>query len=206
MEDKFKIDEFNLQELEPSFANLPEDPYTEGGFRFRRFTNLGVIHYTDDDSSLLFENRSKTFIQSAEINGFLGDVERTYEKLEDTTIGHPRFKQMIMKFQQITGYYGDLGVHQIRIVANDSKTVLPAPEGKHQDGFKFVGAFTSSAHNVSGGLGQVFSLDGELICEKNLSHKYLILKDEEVLHNATPVNQIDTNRPATWDTFVLTST
>ena len=60
---------------------------------------------------------------------------------------------------QLPGDEFTIGVHQIRIIANDDDMGKPAPEGIHRDGFDFVAVIVDAIGTH--GLGRAFVRCGQ---------------------------------------------
>jgi hypothetical protein len=187
------------------FEEMPYDPYVEGDFRKRRYSTIRYDHYGKYEFL-----PHKKFIQSSDVNDLLGDVEREYEELEEDLVFSDDFKEVVDTFVKLSGinpYITQIGVHQIRIMCSDDIKGEPAPEGRHQDGFDYIGIFCAERHNVDGGVSEIFANkdDEEPIIEKVLAeHELLIVNDREVFHNATGI-QPNSDKPGYRDVFVFTA-
>lgn len=193
---------FDMTALEPTFDNLPEDIHTEGAFRFRRLSSV-TVKWNGDECS--FSNAPGSILQSPDDNGYLGGVNRHYDAIEDSTFAHPRFVEMMKKFQTLTGWKDDFQVHQIRIKALPGKFTLPAPEGPHQDGYTWTVPFVLGTTNATGGEARVYDSHMNKLLKGALSHNYLVFDDGDVYHYADPIALIDESKPGHWDTFVFTA-
>ncbi len=190
-----------LPDLDLSFGNLPSDTYTDGGFRFRRFS---TFNYRDGEIEHL---PPETFTQSSELNVFLGDVVRTYEEIEERTYGNPLFAEMFALFDEHTTIdIGEhIGVHQVRIYK--TAEAVMAPEGRHQDGFDRIAVFMINSVNIDGGhLRLSLNRTGEAFLDRELAPgDWAILNDRNLFHNASPIDLIDENKEGYVDFFVLTA-
>lgn len=187
--------------LASAFEGLPVDPYTEGDFRFRRFS---TFYYKDDTVDLL---PPETFTQGSDINSFLGDVERSYEPVTGETWNNPAFKRLFELFDEHTkiAIGNHIGVHQIRIYKKDGAAM--APEGRHQDGFDRIAVFMIQNVNITGGHIRLSkNSNDEAFFDRELSPgDYIVLNDRAVFHNASPIDKIDESKEGYVDLFVLTS-
>lgn len=197
-----KIGRFDMTELAESFSNLPEDKYTEGGFRFRRLSNVTVQWVQDHPQ---FVNAPGVILQSSDVNNFLGDIERHYEPIEQEVFYSPRFIEMLLKFQELTGWEGDIAVHQIRIVARPGMETPPAPEGPHQDGYTWTIPFVLGGTNITGGEFTIYDHDMNPCLWGKLDHNYAVFDDMDKFHYADPIKLIDEDKPGYWDVFVITA-
>ena len=67
------------EEIVNSFNYLPDDAYlnkTEAIYRKRRYSTAQI-----QNGELIWNNNSSTFMQSSQINAYLGDVNRLYEQI-----------------------------------------------------------------------------------------------------------------------------
>ena len=179
----------NIGAFENYFENMPYDPYVNGNFRKRRFSSIKKDHYGQYEVL-----PHKKFVQEAKINDLLGDVEREYEELEDELIFSDDFQKIVEGFVGMTGanpYIDEIGIHQIRIQSSIYIDGEPAPEGRHQDGFNYIGIFCARRVNVTGGESEIFleKEDKDAILTKMLvENEMLVVNDQEVFHNATKLN------------------
>jgi len=205
---QYKLRNFTSVDIgvfEAYFENMPYDPYVKGNFRKRRYSSIKKDHYGN------FEILPhKKFIQTAKINDLLGDVEREYEELDEELISSEAFNKIVDGFvnlSRINPYITEIGIHQMRILSSDYIKGEPAPEGRHQDGFDYVGIFCARRVNVTGGESEVFlNKDDETsILSKVLDeNELLIVSDRDVFHNATKLQPVDLEL-GYRDVFVFTA-
>ena len=95
------VSQSHIDAVKPSFANLPANPYADGAFRKRRYSVIKVV-----DGELKLQP-TKAFVQDDSINTFQGNVERTYENLEDSLLASDGMKQIVNQFREMTGISAD---------------------------------------------------------------------------------------------------
>jgi len=187
--------------LKRTFDALPVDPYTEGDFRFRRYSTFRYVGGTVEPLP------PETFMQSSDINTFLGDVERAYEPVAEQTWRDPAFAQMFALFDEHTtiAIGNHIGVHQIRIYKKEGSAM--APEGRHQDGFDRIAVFMVENVNITGGHIRLSrtSTEEAFFDRELIPGDYIVLNDRAVFHNASPIDKIDDSKEGYVDLFVLTS-
>ncbi len=192
----------HIDDVKPSFDNLPANPYADGAFRLRRYS---VIKMQQGEVTL---QPTKAFVQDDSINNFQGNVERVYENLEEGLLQSEGMKHIINEFRTMTGISEerDIEIHQFRMLAIDSDTP-PAPEGIHQDGFDHVCVCGVSHENLEGGELLVYETKDAKPCFKMAikDGMFALIDDRTVWHNATPMNKIDADKPGYLDCFVLTA-
>ncbi|MBD3887068.1 2OG-Fe dioxygenase family protein [Phormidium tenue FACHB-886] len=192
-----------VEQLQHSFAQLPVDPYLEGGYRFRRLSHFKV------DGDRLIKQPHRRLFQSKQYNPLLGNVIREYAELEDELIHLEDFQRLIwefFQFCQLCSPFKEIGVHQIRTTASSEKLGNPAPEGIHRDGVDVVGIFSVDRHNIGGGETHLYKSkkDGQPVFSKVLHPgELLVFKDDQYFHYTSPVNAIGSEQ-GTRDVFVLT--
>ena len=180
-----------IGEFENFFKDMPYDPYVKGNFRKRRYSSIKV-----NDTGNLVTQPHKKFIQKSDVNDLLGDVEREYEELDATLLKSSEFIKIVNGFVNLTGIdptQTEIGIHQIRIHSSIYINGEPAPEGRHKDGFDFVGIFCAKRHKITGGESELFlnkdDFDEDAILRKLLKeNEMLVVNDKEVFHNATKLN------------------
>lgn len=205
---QYKLRNFTSVDIgvfENYFEELPYDPYVKGNFRKRRFSSIKKDHYGN------FEILPhKTFTQSADVNDLLGDVVREYEEIDENLILSDDFSKIVEGFAALAGvnpYIKEIGIHQMRILCSEYIKGEPAPEGRHQDGFDFIGIFCARRIKVDGGISELFlgKDDQDAILEKMLEeNELLVVNDREVFHNATKLTPIDLEL-GYRDVFVFTA-
>ena len=196
------VSQSHIDAVKPSFANLPANPYADGAFRKRRYSVIKVV-----DGELKLQP-TKAFVQDDSINTFQGNVERTYENLEDSLLASDGMKQIVHQFREMTGISADrdIEIHQFRMLAIDSDTPA-APEGVHQDGFDHECVCGVSHENLEGGELLVYENQQADPCFKMeiKDGMFALINDREVWHNATPMNKLDASKEGYLDCFVLTA-
>lgn len=196
------IDQAHIDAVKPSFDNLPDNPYADGAFRKRRYS---VVKMQQGELTL---QPTKAFVQDDSINNFQGNIERTYENLEQSLLASAGMKRIVEEFRTMTGISDDrdIEIHQFRMLAIESDT-RPAPEGVHQDGFDHVCVCGVSHENLEGGELLVYEHKEAKPCFKMeiKDGMFALIDDRQVWHNATPMNKIDDSKPGYLDCFVLTA-
>ncbi len=193
----------DLNKLQATFSNLPEDPYAEKRLRSRRYSR-----YKLTKSGKLTHLTHKEFMQSKNINKAVGDVERNFEEIESKLESNPAFVKMFEEFRSHTNLSEEsvIEAHQIRWHCKRF-VKIPAPEGIHQDGFDFIAMYMVNAHNVDGGDIMIYpSLDSPPSFKKRLNPgDYVMLNDKQLYHYAAPLVPNANDEEGYWDLMVLTA-
>ena len=198
-----RLADADLRALEASFARLVDDLYAQPGLRSRRYSRYRLA--TDGTLAHLSH---EDFMQSAAINRAVGDVERRFEEIEDSTSADPAFVAMFEAFRSHTGFAPEsvVGAHQIRWNCGH-RVMIPAPEGTHQDGFDSIAMFMVDTANLTGGEVLLYpSLDAAPIVKASLKPgEYVVVDDKRLFHDAAPLVPEPNDRPGHWDLIVLTA-
>ncbi|WKE66870.1 2OG-Fe dioxygenase family protein [Gallaecimonas kandeliae] len=189
--------------IQDSFNALPKDPYIQGDFRYRCYSNVKLV------AGQVQRLPTKSFMQSSDINQYLGDVERRYEEIPDATLHGEAMVAMLEGFQQECGLSDEavIEIHQIRIKTESRNATPPAPEGVHQDGFDFLGVYVLGTGSVEGGELMLYEAKdaAPFFCERFADGQYVVLNDARYFHNAAPVIPLEGQQLGYWDVVVLTA-
>lgn len=96
-------------------------------------------------------------------------------------------------------------VHPFRI-NTEGGIGRPTPEGAHRDGVDLVAVLLVDRHNIKGGETRVFDARGPQGVRFTLTEAFsaLLLDDERVIHETTPIQPLNARQPSWRDTLVLT--
>lgn len=189
-----------------SWNRLEPDAYmADGGrYRLRRYSEFDVDATTGD-----YALRTHVpYLQSKDINHLNGGIERRYEPIESSTHSSPVFRRAIaaaIPALAAAGYQSwRLQCFQNRILTTNSEAGQPAPEGRHRDGVDYVLTLLVDRHNVSGGESSVYTPDGTTLAARELvtPGEYILLDDNVVLHDVTPVRPVSSEDPGWRDVLI----
>ena len=183
---------FQLQEiddaLKKSFAILPDDEYLKSVKKFRkRRYSTGFIK---DNQLHWGKTKEKPFEQSKSINKYVGNIKRNFKPLTKVVKSYMEkvFLTNVLKHLPPSDY--EIGVHQIRVVADNQNMGVPAPEGIHQDGFDYVSILSVSNQNAAGGVSILLSSQNhqDIVFEQTLQPgSCLLLNDGNLFHYVSPI-------------------
>ena len=198
-----RLNQVDLDAILPFFEHLVPDPYLQGNYRFRRFSQFEVIDHT------IQRLPHTPFLQSKNYNPLLGDVTREYEELERNLTESIDFQRLLLEFFEFCipcSSSNTIGVHQIRITTSHGERGNPAPEGIHQDGVDLVGLFCVQRFQISGGESQLYITPSSPPLFKKVLNpsELLVVNDQALYHYATPIYPIQMDL-GKRDIFVLTS-
>lgn len=149
--DTLKITNINYfpDKLVQSFDIIPDDKYLKTDFPYRkRCYGTGTIK----DGVFYWDENDIFFMQSKELNSYVGGITRNFAKIASLIKEDICEKVVMNAYRQLPASDYKVGIHQIRILANTINQGIPTPEGIHQDGFDYVTVTCINTFNVSGGI------------------------------------------------------
>jgi hypothetical protein len=192
----------SLEKLDAFFADLPVDPYLEGGYRFRRLSRFRV---QDNQITRLAHGR---FLQSKAYNPLLGDVVREFAEIDPALIELEDFQKICLEFFdfcQLCTSHREIDVHQIRTMVLPKAIGHPAPEGIHQDGVDIVGIFCVNRQNIAGAETSLFTAKtAPPMFTKILNPGELLVFNDQQFFHFTSSLTTNIMAPGIRDVFVLT--
>jgi hypothetical protein len=192
-----------------SWSRLPVDQHMADGGRYRR-RRFAVLSAPASSLSVRLEPPQPHY-QSLRHNRLNGGIARHFEPIE---VGMLRSHSLLSIVTAGCEVFGRLApysewhieVHQFRIEAEAATSGLPTPEGRHRDGVSFAMMLMIKRINIAGGVTGVYDPEGELRAQITLSDPFdmLIVNDERIQHEVTPISQAATGRPGLRDVLVMT--
>ena len=188
--------------------DLPPDTHLRDGGRYRRRRHGCFVV----EGGQVRTVAHRAHWQPVEYNALHGGIERWFEPLAPVLADDPDWAQLLaglagcasaLRGRPAGGWYVE--AHPFRIDCTDG-IGRPTPEGAHRDGVDLVAVLLVSRLNVKGGETRVFDASGPSGTRFTLSEPWsaLLLDDERVIHESTPIQPLDAARPAHRDTLVLT--
>lgn len=174
--------------LAVSFAHLPRDPWC--AHRNRRFSQFRVsaTHNHWDFNKL----PHRPHIQYPENNRAMGGILRDLAPLEIQADVILEFACGAFNLDPNKQWHMDL--HQWRMNCTANTSVACVPEGRHQDGHRFVGIFVVERHAVNGGMTTVYDRSGKAITELLISPgNGILLDDKHYLHATSEITAASEN-------------
>jgi hypothetical protein len=191
---------------QPLWSALPPDPHLRDGGRYRRRRH-GC--YTVRGGRVQAVPH-RAHWQPVAYNALHGGILRWFEPLEPELADDPAWTRLLLGLagvaQALRGaadWYVE--AHAFRIDTTDG-IGRPTPEGAHRDGVDLVAVLLVDRHQVKGGETRVFDARGPQGVRFTLREPWsaLLLDDERVIHETTPIQPLDADVPAWRDTLVLT--
>jgi hypothetical protein len=190
----------------PLWPALPPDPHLRDGGHYRRRRHGCFM--VSGDGVMAVPHRAHW--QPVEYNALHGGIQRWFEPLPPELVSDPAWAALLQGLAGVASLLRGVQTwyveaHPFRI---DTKGGIgrPTPEGAHRDGVDLVAVLLVDRHNVKGGETRVFDARGPQGMRFTLSEPFsaLLLDDERVIHETTPIQPLDPAQPAWRDTLVLT--
>ena len=148
--------------------------------------------------------------QPVEYNALHGGIQRHFEPLPPALVADLAWARLLVSLARVATQLRSAGpwyveAHPFRIDASEG-IGRPTPEGAHRDGVDLVAVLFVGRSNVKGGETRVFDAHGPQGVRFVLSEPWsaMLLDDERVVHESTPIQPQDPALPSWRDTLVLT--
>lgn len=195
-----------LMALNPLWDDLPPDEYLRDGGRYRRRRH--ACFEVTGGQVVCVPHRAHW--QPVAYNALHGGIERWFEPLAPTLQGQAVWARLLSVLSATcSAVKGEqtwfVEAHQFRIDTTDG-IGRPTPEGAHRDGVDFVAVLLVSRMGIKGGETRVFDAHGPHGIRFTLSEPWtlLMMDDERVIHESTPIQPVDSEVGGYRDTLVLT--
>jgi hypothetical protein len=190
-----------------SWDDLLPDAYLRDGGRYRRRRHSCFVVEGD----IVRQAPHRAHWQPVAYNALHGGLERWFDPMEPAVVASPAWACLLTSLGTLCSRLKGaqpwfVEAHPFRIDTTDG-IGRPTPEGAHRDGVDFVAVLLVSRHGVKGGETRVFEAAGPQGLRFTMSEPWttLLLDDERVIHESTPIQPIETTgEPAYRDTLVLT--
>ena len=196
--------------LTESWNRLAPDAHLKDGGHYRRRRHACFIQ--DLASETLTQTSHRAHWQPTDYNALHGGFERWFEPVEPAVAQAPAWLELLTslghlfaRVKPVPRWY--IEAHQFRIDTAEG-VGRPTPEGAHRDGVDFVVVLMVARRGVKGGETRVFDAHGShgmrFLMQAPLTA--LLLDDERVIHETTPLFPADEHAPdrGLRDTLVLT--
>jgi len=190
----------------PHWDQLPADAYLRDGGRYRRRRHGCFIIEGDR----VTQAPHRPHWQPVEYNALHGGIERHFEPIAPALVAHPLWSRwLVMLAARASALKGAqrwyVEAHPFRIDTTDG-IGRPTPEGAHRDGVDLVAVTLVSRVGIKGAETRVFAAEGREGQRFTLVQPWstLLLDDERVIHESTPIQPLDPTGAGHRDTLVLT--
>ena len=198
-----------LSGWEPHWNDLPPDLHLRDGGHYRRRRHSCFVV----NGQAVAQAPHRAHWQPVDYNALHGGFERWFEPMPPVWVQHPAWQRLLAALaavaSQMRGQADDrpwyVEAHPFRITT-EGGIGRPTPEGAHRDGVDLVVVLMVQRHNVKGGETRVFAAQGPLGVRFTLHQPWsaLLLDDERVIHESTPIQNQLADAPAWRDSLVLT--
>lgn len=208
LERQFALPVAELAQLRASWSNLPRDLYLRDGGSYRHRRHSCFTY--DPASRALTLAPHRAHWQPTDYNALHGGMERWFEPIESQLLTAPAWGQLLRALgdafsavRPVPRWY--IEAHQFRI---DTAAGIgrPTPEGAHRDGVDYVAVILIDRAGVRGGETRVFEARGIAGVRFTMTEPWtaLLLDDERVIHETTPIQPETDALAGVRDTLVLT--
>ncbi|MEZ7848469.1 MAG: hypothetical protein ACI9LD_001943 [Polaromonas sp.] len=194
--------------LADSWNRLPPDLHLRDGGHYRNRRH--ACFKQDLSAQTLLPVPHRAHWQPVDYNALHGGFERWFEPVDPNVANDPLWLDLLSalgelfaKVKPVKQWF--IEAHQFRIDTAGG-VGRPTPEGAHRDGVDFVVVLLVGRSGVKGGETRVFDAHGQhgvrFVMEQPLTA--LLLDDERVIHETTPILPADSAVGGFRDTLVLT--
>ena len=197
----------------PLWDDLPPDAFLKDGGRYRRRRH-GCFVVPAGTAGGLQTAAHRAHWQPLDYNALHGGIERWFEPLAPALAESPAWARLLValagRCATLRGVAAGaepwfVEAHPFRIDTTDG-IGRPTPEGAHRDGVDLVVVVLVARHAIKGGETRVFDARGPQGQRFTLEQPWsaLLLDDERVIHESTPIQPLVAGAGGHRDTLVLT--
>jgi len=186
--------------------DLRRDEYLRDGGRYRQRRHGGFV--VEGEAVRAVPHRAHW--QSLDYNALHGGIERWFEPLHAEFAADPAWFALLRGLARTASRLRGtqpwfVEAHPFRIDTADG-IGRPTPEGAHRDGVDLVAVVLVARHSIKGGETRVFDAHGTQGVRFTLQEPWsaLLLDDERVVHESTPIQPLVPGRSGHRDTLVIT--
>lgn len=196
----------DLRALSSGWDDLPPDDFLKDGGRYRRRRHGSFVA----DGDTLRQVPHRAHWQPLDYNALHGGMHRWFAPVTSDCARHLAWQQILLGLARwVSALKGPqpwfIETHQFRIDTTGG-IGRPTPEGAHRDGVDVVAVFMLGRHGLKGGESRVFQADGPQGQRFTLVEPWslLLLDDERVIHETTPIQPQQHGVLGWRDTLVVT--
>lgn len=195
-----------LDALLPLWDDLPPDRFLRDGGRYRKRRHGSFVVRHGEVQAV----PHRAHWQPVAYNALHGGMERWFEPLPADWVAQPAWGRVLQALARwADGLKGVqpwfVEAHPFRI-DTEGGIGRPTPEGAHRDGVDLVAVFLIGRHGIKGGETRVFEAHGPAGQRFTLTQPWslLLLDDERVIHESTPIQPLQPGTLGWRDTLVVT--
>ena len=200
------LSDVSATHMAEQWSNLPPDLYLKDGGRYRRRRHGSYVV----DGTQLLPVPHRAHWQPLEYNALHGGMQRWFEPLLPELTLTPDWATLLVRLAALASELRGVRpwfveAHQFRIDTTDG-IGRPTPEGAHRDGVDLVAVFMVGRHHIKGGESRVFDAEGPNGQRFTLTEPWslLLLDDQRVIHESTPIQPLLPDGLGWRDTLVIT--
>lgn len=200
------VDLPSLAALQTDWQQLERDGYLKDGGSYRRRRHASFM--LGDEGLRAVPHRAHW--QPLRYNALHGGMARWFAPVSARTMASGAWRALLSWVGAVAGQLADVDewygeAHQFRIDTSDG-IGRPTPEGAHRDGVDLVAVFLIERWHIKGGETRVFELDGPSGQRFTLDEPWsvLLLDDNRVIHETTPIQPQVVGQQGHRDTLVVT--
>ena len=195
-----------LADLACQWEQLQPDEYLKDGGRYRRRRHASFIAQGGGVQDVPY----RPHWQPLAYNALHGGMQRWFAPVDAATLARPDWRALLAWLARVADalwgaqpWYGE--AHPFRI-DTEGGIGRPTPEGAHRDGVDLVAVFLVARGGIKGGETRVFEIDGPRGERFTLDEPWsvLLLDDNKVIHETTPIQPLEGGAPGHRDTLVVT--
>jgi len=197
-----------LEAMRSDWNALPPDDYLKDGGRYRTRRHACFVA---EQGGGLRQVPHRAHWQPVEYNALHGGMQRWFAPMLEASVARPAWQRLMSKLAEAASALRGgarpwfIEAHQFRI---DTAGGIgrPTPEGAHRDGVDLVAVALVGRHNVKGGETRVFEAAGRRGERFTMIEPWtlLLLDDERVIHETTPIQPLAEGESGWRDTLVVT--
>lgn len=195
-----------LADLEPFWADLPPDEFLKDGGRYRKRRHGSFVV----DGAAVHQVPHRAHWQPLAYNALHGGMQRWFGELLPACVNSAGWSQLLLALGGLASalkgaqpWFAEAHMFRIDTAGGIGR---PTPEGAHRDGVDFVAVFMVARHGIKGGESRVFEANGPMGQRFTLTQPWslLLLDDERVIHESTPIQPTEADALGWRDTLVIT--
>ena len=178
----------------------------------KTFFNLSIDKYNNNKR---LSSHSLLKINNIEDIQIIGNINfyqsQNYNNIDFTILKDDCFKFLVNNFVEVINNNNKIElvsyilVRQIRVYAENKNINLPREE-IHQEGYNIFGIACITRRNITGGINLIYNSSKELLHSVQLGEgEMLILNDNKLYHNITPINLDKSDKDGYQDILVFTT-
>ena len=194
------------QALQQAWDDLPPDEHLKDGGRYRKRRHSCFV--VDGERVQTVPHRAHW--QPLEYNALHGGMQRWFQPMLPQTLAMPLWQRLLVRLGEVSSalrgrqpWFTEAHTFRIDTAGGIGR---PTPEGAHRDGVDLVAVFLMARQGIKGGESRVFEANGPRGQRFTLLEpgSLLLLDDERVIHETTPIQPEQTGGYGWRDTLVVT--